>query len=202
MRKKIASLWDMDCYDIYGMSEMYGPGAASECSAHEGIHVGDDHFIIEVIDPETGEVVGPEEGEIVMTSLTKEGMPMIRFRTRDISRILDVGECSCGRTHAKIARIKGRSDDGFSVNGVKVFSGQVESVLMRNTDVGLNYQLVVEKIGALDKMTVMVEANRALTDQAARGLFVNRQGDKAGARVFAGDKSRPAAVDRKVRGEG
>jgi phenylacetate-CoA ligase len=171
LRKKIASLWDMDCYDIYGMSEMYGPGAASECSAHEGIHVWDDHFIIEVIDPETGEAVGPEEeGEIVMTSLTKEAMPMIRFRTRDLSRILDVGECSCGRTHTKIARIKGRSDDGFSVNGVKVFPGQVESVLMRNPDVGLNYQLVVDKSGALDKMTVMVEANGTLADQAARGL--------------------------------
>lgn len=160
LKKKISDLWEMDCHDIYGMSEMYGPGVGCSCSSQYGMHVWEDHFIVEIIDPSTGEVLGPEEeGELVLTSLTKTAMPMIRFRTRDISRILDAGMCECGRTHVRIDRVKGRYDDAFSVNGVKVFPGQVEYVLMKYPEVGMNYQLVVEKSGALDKLTVVVEMN-------------------------------------------
>ncbi|MEJ5293001.1 MAG: phenylacetate--CoA ligase [Candidatus Methanosuratincola sp.] len=158
MMKKISEVWDMDCHDIYGMSEMYGPGVGCSCSHGSGLHVWEDHFIVEVVDPSTGEPVGPEEeGEVVLTSLTKTAMPMIRFRTRDVSKILDAKECDCGRTHLRLARVKGRCDDAFSVNGVKVFPGQVEYVLMKYPDVGMNYQLVVEKVGVLDQLTVLVE---------------------------------------------
>ncbi|MEM4657563.1 MAG: phenylacetate--CoA ligase [Candidatus Methanosuratincola sp.] len=163
--RKISDIWDMDCHDIYGMSEMYGPGVGCSCSYGEGLHIWEDHFIVEIVDPSTGEPVGPEEeGEVVLTSLTKTAMPMLRFRTRDVSKILDAGRCDCGRTHLRIARVKGRCDDAFSINGVKVFPGQVEHVLMKYPEVGMNYQLVIEKVGALDQLTVLVEAGVALAE--------------------------------------
>jgi len=172
MMKKISDVWDMDCHDIYGMSEMYGPGVGCNCSHGEGLHIWEDHFIVEIIDPSTGEPLGPEEeGEVVLTSLTKTAMPMLRFRTRDMSKLLDTNGCECGRTHQRIARIKGRCDDAFSINGVKVFPGQVEYVLMKYPEVGMNYQLVVEKAGALDQLTVLVEANcKSPQDDSAKSL--------------------------------
>jgi len=172
MMKKISDVWDMDCHDIYGMSEMYGPGVGCNCSHGEGLHIWEDHFIVEIIDPSTGEPLGPEEeGEVVLTSLTKTAMPMLRFRTRDMSKLLDTNGCECGRTHQRIARIKGRCDDAFSINGVKVFPGQVEYVLMKYPEVGMNYQLVIEKEGALDQLTVLVEANcKSQQDDSAKSL--------------------------------
>jgi len=172
MMKKISDVWDMDCHDIYGMSEMYGPGVGCNCSHGEGLHIWEDHFIVEIIDPSTGEPLGPEEeGEVVLTSLTKTAMPMLRFRTRDMSKLLDTNGCECGRTHQRIARIKGRCDDAFSINGVKVFPGQVEYVLMKYPEVGMNYQLVIEKAGALDQLTVLVEANcKSQQDDSAKSL--------------------------------
>lgn len=159
LMRKISDIWGMDCHDIYGMSEMYGPGVGCSCSFGGGLHIWEDHFIVEIVDPSTGEPVGPEEeGEVVLTSLTKTAMPMLRFRTRDVSKILDAGKCDCGRTHLRIARVKGRCDDAFSINGVKVFPGQVEYVLMKYPEVGMNYQLVIEKAGVLDQLTVLVEA--------------------------------------------
>ncbi|MGF3498286.1 MAG: phenylacetate--CoA ligase family protein [Candidatus Methanosuratincola sp.] len=159
LMRKISDVWGMDCHDIYGMSEMYGPGVGCSCSCGGGLHIWEDHFIVEIVDPSTGEPVGPEEeGEVVLTSLTKTAMPILRFRTRDVSKILDAGKCDCGRTHLRIARVKGRCDDAFSINGVKVFPGQVEYVLMKYPEVGMNYQLVIEKAGVLDQLTVLVEA--------------------------------------------
>ncbi|MEN3006981.1 MAG: phenylacetate--CoA ligase [Candidatus Methanosuratincola petrocarbonis] len=172
MMKKISDVWGMDCHDIYGMSEMYGPGVGCNCSYGEGLHIWEDHFIVEIIDPSTGEALGPEEeGEVVLTSLTKAAMPMLRFRTRDISKLLDTNGCDCGRTHQRIARIKGRCDDAFSINGVKVFPGQVEYVLMKYPEVGMNYQLVIEKAGVLDQLTVLVETNcKSPQDASAKSL--------------------------------
>ena len=165
MRRKVAEIWNMDPHDIYGMSEMYGPGVACDCHIHDGLHVWEDHFLVEVVDPRTGEPLeAEEEGELVITSLTKEAMPLLRFRTRDLSRILDARGCDCGRTHVKIARVKGRCDDAIVVSGVKVFPGQIEEAIMGVEGVGTNYQLIVESRSYLKRLTVIAEASKRLSE--------------------------------------
>ncbi|MDW8086205.1 MAG: phenylacetate--CoA ligase, partial [Ignisphaera sp.] len=122
LRKKIEKIWNMETFDIYGMAELYGPGAAIDCQYHNGLHVWEDHYLVEVVDPRSGEPVGPEEkGELVVTTLSKDAMPLVRYRTRDITRILDEKKCQCGRTHIKIDRIQGRTDDMFIINGVNIW---------------------------------------------------------------------------------
>ena len=157
LRKKLEDAFDIKAYDSYGLSEMNGPGVAFECEEQNGLHIWIDHYVVEVIDPETGERLSEgEKGELVLTPLTKEALPSIRYRTGDITFLMD-DECSCGRTHPKIHRIIGRSDDMVIVRGINVFPSQIEHVLMQMPEVGDNFQIVLTKRGALDEITVKVE---------------------------------------------
>lgn len=157
MREQIeASLGIFDTQN-YGLTELCGPGLSYECLEHTGMHINEDFFIAEIIDPETGEVL-PEgsEGELVLSTLTKEGIPMLRYRTKDITR-LHYEQCSCGRTNARMELIKGRSDDMMVIRGVNVFPSQIESVLMNIEGIGQQYQLIVTTEKYTDRMEVQVE---------------------------------------------
>ena len=160
MRGEIEAKLNIKAIDIYGLSEILGPGVGIECiEAQNGLHVWEDHFIPEIIDPETGEVLPEgEKGELVITTITKEGIPLIRYRTRDITR-LTREPCICGRTHARIERLSGRSDDMLIIRGVNVFPSQIESVLFNIKGVEPHYQLIVEREGNLDTLEVQVEVN-------------------------------------------
>jgi len=156
MRKDIERRLGIKAYDIYGLTEICGPGVAFECSAQNGMHINEDHFIAEIIDPKTGEVLPEgEKGELVFTCITKEAFPMIRYRTKDIC-VLSREKCSCGRTHIKMAKPMGRSDDMLIVKGVNVFPSQIEEVLLAK---GLtsNYQIIVDRQGTSDSIEVRVE---------------------------------------------
>ncbi len=155
-RKKIEKALDMKAMDIFGLSEIWGPGVGMECEYQDGLHIWADHFIMEVIDPETGEVLPPgEKGELVFTTLTREAMPLLRYRTRDIS-VVSEEPCRCGRTHPRMMRIMGRSDDMLIIRGVNVFPSQVEHVLMKIPGIGDNYQIIVDR-DILDTLKVKVE---------------------------------------------
>ncbi len=158
MREDIEKKLNLTAVDIYGLSEVIGPGVAIECyEAKKGLHIFEDHFIPEIIDPDTGEVLDyGETGELVFTSITKEAFPVIRYRTRDITS-LNPEPCICGRTHIRMNRVSGRTDDMLIIRGVNVFPSQIESVLMEMDDVEPHYQLLVEREGKLDTLTVMVE---------------------------------------------
>ncbi len=171
IRLKIEELYGMDAYNSYGLSEMNGPGLAFECVYKAGMHVWEDAYIMEVVDPDTLEPVPDgEEGELVFTILHREAMPILRYRTRDLTRIIDE-PCRCGRTHRRIARIKGRTDDMLIINGVNVFPSQIEEVIMGLPEVGTNYLIVVEKEGALDKLTVKTEVGPAILTDDTRDLY-------------------------------
>jgi phenylacetate-CoA ligase len=178
LRKKIESIWDMESFDIYGMAELYGPGTAIDCQYHNGLHVWEDHYFVEVVDPKTGDVLEPEEkGELVITTLTKDAVPLIRYRTRDISRILDTKTCDCGRTHIKIDRIQGRTDDMFIINGVNIWPSAVEEVLLREPLIAPYYQIVIERQDALDRMTIFVESVKSLNSDEKEALEKKLQRD-------------------------
>jgi phenylacetate-CoA ligase len=159
MRKEIQSRLGVKAIDIYGLSEILGPGVAGECEeAQAGLHGWEDHFLFEVIDPESKKPMPEgEAGELVITTLTKEALPMLRYRTRDITR-LSRERCDCGRTHVRIRRITGRNDDMLIVRGVNVYPSQIEAVLVGLPDIAPHYQLVLERKGSLDEVTVEVEA--------------------------------------------
>lgn len=170
MRKEIERRLKISAVDIYGLSEVIGPGVAIECQEKNGLHIFGDHFLAEVIDPATGEVLPPGQmGELVLTSLTKEAFPVIRYRTRDITAILP-GECPCGRTGVRIARITGRTDDMLIIRGVNVFPSQVESVLLQIGGTEPHYQLIVDREGSLDTLEVQVEVSEGLFSDKVRGL--------------------------------
>lgn len=156
MRQDIQNRLGIKAFDIYGLTEISGPGVAFECSEQNGMHINEDHFIAEIIDPETGEVL-PEgsQGELVFTSITKEAFPLIRYRTRDIC-ILNREKCSCGRTFIKMCKPMGRSDDMLIVKGVNVFPSQIETVLIEQ-GYQSNYQIVVDRVNNSDTLEVMVE---------------------------------------------
>ena len=157
-RRKIEEGLGVEVYNCYGLSEMNGPGVAFECVEKHGLHVWEDNFIIEIINPQTGEPVGDgEAGELVMTTLCREAMPLLRYRTRDITSIIST-PCPCGRTHRRLNRITGRSDDMLIVRGVNIYPQQIERVLMAQPGVGRNYQIALE---GLDEMTVKVELAEA-----------------------------------------
>jgi phenylacetate-CoA ligase len=159
MRNEIQIRLGLKAVDIYGLSEIMGPGVACECEeVQAGLHGWEDHFIFEVIDPDTGRPV-PEgqQGELVITTLTKEALPMLRYRTRDITRV-STERCGCGRTHLRIKRITGRNDDMLIIRGVNVYPSQIEAVLVGMPQIAPHYQLVVERQGSLDQVTVEVEA--------------------------------------------
>jgi len=156
-RKKIEDQYGIDAYNSYGLSEMNGPGVSFECTEKQGMHIWEDFYIVEVIDPHTGEVLPDgDEGELVLTHINREAMPIIRYRTRDLTRIIP-DSCPCGRTHRRIERIKGRTDDMFIISGVNVFPSQIESVLMNVPEVGNNYQIVLDREENLDRLHIKVE---------------------------------------------
>jgi phenylacetate-CoA ligase len=174
-RRKIEAMLDIDVYNSYGLSEMNGPGLAFECSFKNGMHVWEDGFILEVIDPDSGlPVPEGERGELVFTILCREAMPILRYRTHDLSSVV-AGDCPCGRTHRRIARIMGRTDDMLIVNGVNVFPSQVEEVLMRMSEVGTNWLIVVEKDGELDRLTVKTEVQPSMFADDSRPLNALRE---------------------------
>jgi len=163
MRAEIEANLGLDAIDIYGLSEIMGPGVAIECiEAKQGLHIWEDHFIPEIINPETGQPVADgEKGELVITTITKQGIPLIRYRTRDITSI-DRTPCVCGRTHGRIARLSGRSDDMLIIRGVNVFPSQIESILVRVEGVEPHYLLIVDRKDNLDTLEVQVEVNEQM----------------------------------------
>ena len=176
MRKEIEEKIQISAIDIYGLSEVIGPGVASECQCKNGLHIFEDHFIPEIIDPETGEVLSEgKEGELVFTTITKEGLPVIRYRTRDISS-LDYEPCSCGRTHVRMKKVLGRTDDMIIIRGVNVFPSQIESILMEIGETEPHYLLVVDRVGNLDSLEVWVEvSNKLFSDEVRRLEDLNRR---------------------------
>lgn len=162
MRREIQEKLKIVATDNYGLSEVMGPGVAGECLEQSGLHINEDHFLVEVIDPDTLEPLPMgETGELVITTLTKEAFPMIRFRTRDLTRLIP-GDCNCGRTFIRMERVKGRTDDMLIVKGVNVFPSQIESVLFEIEGTEPHYQIIVDKKGALDEMTVLVEVSEEI----------------------------------------
>lgn len=169
MRKEIEQRLGLKAYDIYGLSEVIGPGVAYECECQHGLHVNEDHFYLEIINPETGELV-PDgvEGEIVFTCMTKEALPLIRYRTRDVGMRIP-GECECGRSFVRMVKPAGRTDDMLIIRGVNVFPSQIESVLVDMDGIAPFFQMIVEREGNLDKLTVLVELNEdAFTDEVRK----------------------------------
>ncbi len=171
MRRDIEEKMGMDAMNIYGLSEIMGPGVAMECvEAKHGMHLWEDHILPEIIDPVTGEQLPPGQvGELVLTTLTKEGIPMLRYRTRDLTS-LDYTPCRCGRTHVRISRLQGRSDDMLIIRGVNVFPQQIEGLLMESDGLTPNYQIIVGTANNLDTLEVRVEVNDTLFADEIRKL--------------------------------
>ncbi|NLG25769.1 MAG: phenylacetate--CoA ligase, partial [Clostridiales bacterium] len=157
MRCELQRRFGIVATENYGLSEVMGPGVSGECECRAGMHINEDHFLCEIIDPETGEVL-PDgaQGEMVITTLTKQGIPMIRYRTRDITRLI-AGPCDCGRTQYRMAKCMGRSDDMLIIRGVNLFPSQVEAVLLGMPGIGPHYELEISREGYLDKIEVKVE---------------------------------------------
>ena len=175
MRQTLEDKLGIDAHNIYGLSEIMGPGCAIDCSEHDGLHVWEDHFLCEIVDPQTGEPLPEgEQGELVITNLTKQGSPLIRYRTRDLTTLI-TEPCRCGRTHARISRFAGRSDDMLIIRGVNVFPQQIEELLMKASGLTPNYMIVVDRQGSLDTMEVQVEVNDQLFhDQISRLQVLER----------------------------
>jgi phenylacetate-CoA ligase len=170
MRKEIEAQLGITAIDIYGLSEIIGPGVATECQVQSGLHISEDHFYPEIIDPQTGETLPDgEKGELVLTTITKEGMPMVRYRTRDLT-VLNRNVCECGRTLARMSKVLGRSDDMLIIRGVNVFPSQVESVLLGMGETSPHYQLIVDREGNMDTLTVMVEVTDEMFSDEVRRL--------------------------------
>lgn len=170
MRSQLEARLGLMALDVYGLTEIIGPGVAVECPEKQGLHVWEDHFLFEVIDPETGEQLPPGSyGELVVTSLTKQAMPLIRYRTRDITTIIPE-PCSCGRTHRKISRFIGRTDDMLVIRGVNVFPSQIEEVLLRIAHTEPQYQIIVERREQLDELEVWVEVSEQFFSDEVRQL--------------------------------
>ncbi len=185
LKKRIMDAWDMDVHDIYGLTEMCGPGVSTDCDQHDGLHLWEDHFLVECLDPVTLEPVGfEEEGEIVLTTLTKEGMPLLRYRTRDIAKLYDQKVCDCGRTHVKHTTIKGRSDDMLIIRGTNIYPGQIESVIMKNQDVGGNWRMVLTTENDVDVLTVEVESKTLLSQVESMDLEERLENDIKSVLVF------------------
>jgi phenylacetate-CoA ligase len=171
MRKDIESRLGIKAIDIYGLSEVMGPGVGIEChEAQDGLHIFEDHFLPEIIDPQTGEVLPPGSvGELVLTTLTKEAQPLIRYRTRDITSINYV-PCKCGRTHCRIHRLMGRSDDMLIIRGVNVFPSQIEAIILETEGTAPHYQLIVNREGNLDTLEIQVEVDEASFSDEIKNL--------------------------------
>ena len=175
MRQDIEASLGLKAYDIYGLTELSGPGVSFECSEQNGMHVNEDHFIAEIIDPITGEVLPDgEQGELVFTAITKQAFPVIRYRTRDVC-VLHRGKCSCGRTFVKMGRPMGRTDDMLIIRGVNVFPSQIEAVLM-SSGYSSNYQIVVDRVRNTDTFDIYVEMNPEQFSDTVRHITENEWG--------------------------
>ena len=164
MRKVIEEIYSLKAYNSYGLSEMNGPGVSFECPYQNGMHIWEDHYFVEIIDPKTLEPVSDgQEGELVLTTLMRKGMPVIRYRTKDLTRIIP-GPCECGRTHRRIDRIKGRTDDMMILKGVNIYPIQIEKKLMEIPGVGTNFVIILEREGYDDDMIVKVEVQKEFFD--------------------------------------
>jgi len=170
LRKEIEAKLQILATDNYGLSEVMGPGVSGECLNRNGLHINEDHFLAEIINPETGEVL-PEgyTGELVLTTLSKEGIPLLRYRTRDLTR-LDSSPCPCGRTFRRMARVQGRTDDMMIIRGVNVFPSQIENVLLEIEGVEPHYELVLDREGALDTLEIRVEVTPEIFEGRMAGL--------------------------------
>ena len=170
MRKEIEAKLKIKAIDIYGLSEVVGPGVSCECEHQVGMHVNEDHFYPEIIHPETLEPVARGEiGELVFTTITKEGIPIIRYRTRDLTRLL-YDKCECGRTLVRMEKCMGRSDDMLIIRGVNVFPSQIESVLLEMSETEPHYLLIVEREGTLDVLKLMVEVQEQFFSDEVKEL--------------------------------
>lgn len=170
MRDQLESTFGIKAFDIYGLSEVMGPGVGFECQEQNGLHINEDHFLIEIVDPQTLEPVPDGEyGEVVFSTITKEGIPLIRYRTRDISRILP-GTCPCGRTSRRLERLTGRSDDMLIIRGVNVYPSQIEDILVGMPSVAPHYQVVLRKKGSMDTVEVRVELDPSAQFDEIRDL--------------------------------
>ena len=167
-RQRIEQNLGVKAYNSYGISEMMGPGVAFECPEQNGLHIWEDYFIVEIIDPVTLQPVADGElGELVLTTINREGMPLLRYRTRDLTRILP-GKCACGRTHKRLARLQGRSDDMIILKGVNIFPIQIEKILLKFRELSTDYLITLESTGSGDVMTVEVELSQLFTDDYTR----------------------------------
>src|ERR1035437_2519623 len=175
MRREIEDKLRIKAIDIYGLSEVIGPGVASECSAQEGLHINEDHFYPEIIDPETFQILpAGSMGELVFTTLTKEGLPLIRYRTRDLTK-LSYEKCKCGRTMVRMEKCLGRSDDMLIIRGVNLFPSQVESVLLEMSEIKPHYLLIVDRVNNLDTLELKVEVDEAFFQDKISQLEALRQ---------------------------
>lgn len=203
MRRDIEKTLGIKAYDIYGLTEISGPGVAFECSEQRGMHINEDHFLAEIIDPDTGEVL-PEgtQGELVFTSLDKKAFPLIRYRTRDICT-LTREKCSCGRTHVRMTKPKGRSDDMLIIRGVNVFPSQIETVLMNN-GYAANYQIIVGRVNNTDTFEVKVEMTPDMFTDNVGEVQARRKVLEDGLRSMLGIKAKVTLVAPKsiTRSEG
>lgn len=174
-RRRIEEMYGAKAYNCFGMSEMCGPGVAFECKEQNGLHIWEDYYIVEIINPDTLEPSKPGEvGELVLTTINREAMPLLRYRTRDLTSILP-GECPCGRHHARLDRMKGRSDDMIILKGVNIFPIQVENILMNFKELGTDYLITMETIDSNDEMLVEVELSDMFTDDFGRLQSLTRE---------------------------
>lgn len=174
-RRRIEDMLGVKAYNSFGMSEMCGPGVAFECQGQNGLHIWEDYYIVEIIDPDTLEPVPEGEvGELVLTTINREAMPLLRYRTRDLTRILP-GECPCGRHHKRLDRMKGRSDDMIILKGVNIFPIQIETILLQFKELGSDYLITLETAESNDEMTVEVELSQLFTDDYGRLQALTRE---------------------------
>lgn len=171
LRSRIENEMNVDTYDIIGMTETGGVGMGIDCEAKNGIHIWEDHYIAEIINPDTGNVVDDGvEGELVITTLTREGLPLIRYRTRDITKIISRDKCGCGRTHLRVDRLKGRTDDMYKVKGVNFYPSQIESILMKHEDISSYYSIILEKIRGKGSITIVIEKRNGFSSEMLEKL--------------------------------
>ncbi len=199
MRKDIEARLGLQALDIYGLSEVLGPGVGIECAeAQNGLHMQEDHFLLEIIDPTSGEILPEgEHGELVITTLTKEGIPLIRYRTRDLTR-LETSPCRCGRTTARMMRVQGRSDDMLIIRGVNVFPQQIESILLETDGLAPHYQLIVNRQGSMDTLEVQVEVNEAVFSDEIKSLQKLEKKVQSSIKEFLGVSAKIKLVEPKA----
>jgi len=178
LRRRVEETMGIETFDIIGMTETGGVGMGIDCPAHSGIHVWEDHYLVEIIDPETGEAVADGDwGEMVVTTLTREALPLIRFRTRDITRVLTRDACTCGRTGLRLDRIAYRSDDMLKTKGINFYPKQVETILLEHDQVANDYQIHLQRVAGKDEVRILVESPLAAEAAASRAL-ARRLSDK------------------------